>query len=197
MCKAPNLPWVAASGEAAPEESRKIIADFAKDHEGSRYIAFHTDRFAAGYADTLEKETAETLLELRVFTEKAELHLIRTSLSSPFQYRVADDETLRRNIAAIESSDSFLKNPDHYRTLSRQVLDINRKFPPFMKKEKDENGCRKLCTTGGGHYALPIEEGDDTAVVITYLTYDEKNGVCSAADYRLAGFESEKGGKEA
>jgi len=185
-------PWIKESGEVALDQCPPIVDRFAGEEAELRYLAFHSDRFSAGFRDTLSAELTETLLELRVFSPKAELRLIRTSLGESFQYRIADDDVLKKNVESLETSDLFLKDASNYVLKSRQVLDINDKYPPFWKGEKDAKGCLLLCTTGGGHYALPIQPGDDVAVVENYLKYDEKTGVAGVADTRLVGFEKWK-----
>ena len=188
-------PWVAFSGSLVPEEAFSRAEAFAKEHLDSRYIAFHTDHFSAGRAGTLAEEWTPELLEIRVFSDHAECYLARTCIGRDFQIRVADDEMLNEKLKSMESKNAFLGEPDHHRIITRQVLDINTEDPAFKAKLRDEKGCLRLCTTGGGHYSLPIEEDDRVAIVVHYLRYDEKTGVCSAEDMRLAGFEPLKGGE--
>ena len=113
-----------------------------------------------------------------------------------FQFREANDEILAENLKGLYPNDSFMQDPTNSRMITRQVLDINTTYPLYQKKEKDEKGCLRLCTTGGGHYALPIRPDDAAVVVVNYLTYSEQNGVCNAADFRLIGFEPLRGGKQ-
>lgn len=190
------MPWIAAQGSFPSEEAFREARTFAASRKDSRYIAFHTDRFSAGWETALQDELTDSLLELRLFTDSAELRLFRTAISHPFQLRVADDCALKSNLEKLESEDSFLKKAENYVHTVYQVLDINQKWAPYVNKERDAKGCRLLCTTGGGHYALPLQGEETLARVVNYLTYDEKTGVCSAADYRLAGFEEREGANE-
>lgn len=187
--------WCADAGTALLAEAKNKAEEFAEKYPGSRYIAFHTDLFSAGREASLMKEFRPTLLEMRIFTEEAEYHLFRTSTGSPFQYRVADDGILRKNLETEAPSDPFLRDPEHHRLVTRQLLDINTAHPAFRRQERDQNGCRLLTTTGGGHYALPLEEGDRAAVVVQYVRYDPGSGVGRVVDERIAGFEPLQGGE--
>ncbi len=187
--------WISTAGLVNLKEAREKAAAFLKTDSESLYVAFHTDHFASGRAKTLENEWKETLLELRVFSSDAELHLFRSCISRDFQLRIADDRILKENLAKLECEDFFLKDINHHRMVTRQVLDLNPEDPTFRAGAIDGNGSRLLCTLGGGHYALPMEENDRVAVVIHYLRYDESTGICKVADERLAGFEPLKGGE--
>ena len=188
-------PWISDSGSASPDEGRSLVDAFLKNHPECRFISFHSDCFSAGFPDTAVTELSESLLELRLFDASAELRLFRTSLASDFQYRIADDETLKSNLAKLDTSDVFLKDPEHYRYPVRQVLDIDTSATAYQKKEKDAHGCRILRTVGGGTYALPLLGEENTALVIDYLSYDPVTGVCSTVDDRIADFEKWEGGK--
>ena len=190
-------PWIVRQGVLLPEEAAREAAGFVEANTGVRYIAFHADHFSSGWAASMTNEFTDTLLELRVFNEQAELRLFRSSVGSGFRFRLADDAALTTHVAALNTSDDFLKDPAHYIRKARQVLDINQKWPAYVRGERDANGCRLLCTTGGGHYALPLEGNEDLAVTVEYLAYDPVTGVCQAADARLAGFEKGKGAEKA
>ena len=190
-----KMPWITEQGLLSQEEAIPKALSFAQE-ENARYVAFHTDHFSSGWVSSVPGEIKETLLEMRLFTQSAELHLFRTAISSPFQFRIADDNELVHQVEGLDTTDSFLKNPENYSHLALQVLDINEKWPPYQRKEKDQNGCRKLCTTGGGHYSLPLKGDENLVQVINYLSYDNQTGVCTAVDYRIAGFIREKGADE-
>ena len=188
-----KLPWIKECGTSDLEGAHALVSAFLKAHPSSRYICFHTDRFSAG-ADAA-KDLLESLLEMRVFDSNAELRLFRTSTGAEFQYRGADDESLKANLKLLETTDSFLKDPAHYRHPVYQVMDIDTTAPAYRKSERNDNGCRILRTIGGGNYALPLKGDENTGIVINYLCYDPKTGVCRTADSRMAGFEVWKGGK--
>ncbi len=189
-----STPWIRESGLVSLAEGQVIVNSFAKEHPACKYIGFHTDCFSSGYTASLKEEIRPSLLEIRVFDSSAELRLFRTSLGNDFQYRIADDETLKANLEALNTADLFQKDPEHYRHPVRQILDIDETAPAYRNKEKDGHGCRLLRTVGGGSYALPLDGDEDTAIVIDYLSYDPETGVCSAVDDRIAGFEKWKGG---
>ena len=187
-------PWISSSGTVALSEARGIAAAYAGDHANSRYLAFHTDHFSAGYAKDVSAELSSTLLEMRIFDTSSELYLRRSTLSADFQYRIADDGALAENIAALHSADAFLADPEHYRKVSLQVLDIDATYPSWISGEKNDHDCRLIRTVGGGYYALPLDGDDDVVRVVNYLCYDPDTGVGRAADFRVAGFEKWKGG---
>ena len=76
---------------------------------------------------------------------------------------------------------------------TKHLLDISPEYQPYKDAETDEFGCRKLRSSIGGHYALPLGDIGDKqsygyAVLVNYISYDD-NGIAGVADYRLAGFE--------
>ncbi len=193
-----NTLWITESGCLDETSARGKTEMFFKQYKDSRYVAYHTGSFFGGWEKDWPEEAFDTLLELRVFNSQAELHLTRSSIGQEFQYRIADDKALENNVAALQTEDPFLRNPDKYRLYSYQLLDINERYPAYRNKEKDSHGCLQLMTTGGGKYSLPIEPEDKVAVVINYLDYDEETGMAKAVDYRMAGFQKTKeGGNEA
>ncbi len=188
-----RTPWISASGLVNLTEGKDIANDFLKAYPDSKYISYHTDRFSAGRSDTAAEEIRDSLLEIRIFNACAELRLFRTSVGTNFQYRIADDGVLKANVEAFETEDNFLKDPEHYRHETRQILDIDATAEFYRNDERDSHGCLKLRTVGGGTYALPLEGKENVALVIDYLGYDEKTGVCSTMDDRIAGFEKWEG----
>ena len=178
--------WVKEFDTCTASELAGKAAAFAK---ASDYvIACYTDRFLAVRAEMLSAlPSFETLLELRVFNEERELWGHRSSIGSRFSWRIADDLELVRRAA--QEPDDFLRQPENRYLDSCQTLDID----TTESLETDEFGSRKLRTTVGGDYALPISDGDGCIQIRSYLRYD-KNGVATVADYRLVGFGPQKRG---
>lgn len=179
--------WIKAAGSCADSELLQKATEFAA--AGDLVIACYTDRFLAVRADRLSALSSfETLLELRVFNETRELWAHRSALGRPFSWRIADDAVLKQN--AMQESDDFLKEPENHFMDSVQTLDID----TTVTLGTDEYGSRRLRTTVGGAYALPIAENENCVRIRSYVRYDE-NGVGSVADARLLGFGCQ--GKEA
>ena len=142
------------------------------------FVAYQTDCFLAGMArDARERVEFDKLLEIRLFSNDQEFLASRTRIGgdSHFQWRIASEEELSAQ-------------KDY--TIRYQSLDIDSDYT-----EKGENGNLKLMTTGGGNFELPIEEGMDSIRVISYISYNEQDGMAYIYDNRLAGF-TRSGGAE-
>ncbi len=146
--------------------------------DGSEYIAVLSDRVDCGqYRDGVfisAKDEVESdfskLLELRVFTDKAEYSAWRDNLGeSKFFDRIASDDD------------------DRYKTYfdELQYLDID-----SIRTEK----CREknaLLTTGGGKFYLFEKEKKSKVLVRTYLKQGE-HGIEYVFDWRVVGYRDAK-----
>lgn len=179
--------WVKDSGLCCEACLLTRISAFLQD--GDSVLAYYTDRFISANR-AFKLPFPEKLLELRIFNEKRELWAHRSSLGEAFSWRIADDETLQKGAAKQE--DPFLQRPENHYIDTTQTLDINQKTSADSK-QPDEWGSRRLHTTVGGTYALPIREGDGCVKLRNYLRYDV-DGVATFADYRLTGFAPQKKG---
>lgn len=175
--------WIKDRGEGVPEGQLPAVLERVRPED--TVLAFFCHRFCAARGDRLSQLLSDNglhhLLELRAFSDGRELWAHRSALGEPFQWRVASEEGLT--------------DADCFET--RQTLDIDTRHSP---QGEDAYGARRLRTTGGGEYALPIAAGDGCAVLVNYVAYDE-DGCAYAADWRVKGFAPQKtipfGGKEA
>jgi hypothetical protein len=182
--------WIRSSGNCNEDGLSGEVMSLNIDTFGSRvcFVAFLTDRFLAGEAETLNFEdvSIETwidttkLLEIRIFGEKAEW-LARRSIANKkvdFQWRLASEYGMVK--------DEFCERT--------QTLDIDESEEVQGQESAVylPEGNRGLMTTGGGKYQLPIKNGENAIKVISYIEYDE-DGMAYVYDNRLVGFCQEKG----
>jgi hypothetical protein len=178
--------WIKAAGQATEQELGELLERYA---DKTMYcVAYFSGRFFAARGDSLPGvlQDAADLLELRVFDSTHELWAHRSTLGASFGWRVADDDILRQNAA--ELPDVFLQDAAHHCLDGEQFLDISE------VGAVNAYGSRALRTTVGGHYALPIEEGQNAALTRSYLRYDAQTGAATAADWRMVGFGRVKEG---
>ena len=187
-----NEKWISSFGKADETQAKSLIQDAVDANCDLFCCAFFSDSFRSCSLKVDTKASLQTildnltrLLEIRLFNNKSELWLHRSMLGVPFEWRLADDCQLKESLS--QESDPFLSKIESYRIETIQVLDIDSSFV----EPADDLGARRLRTTGGGIYTLPIQEESDAVVVVFYLRYDP-NGVVSIADYRLSGFTNEK-----
>lgn len=178
--------WIRESGACSETELPELVRTFTQPED--KAIAFYSDRFQAANCGLVPKllEGVEDLLELRIFRADAELWAHRSALDEEFSWRIADDDAPWEN--APEQDFDAVKRRHIIPTT--QFLDISPDYVPYQTGERDALGCRKLRSSVGGHYALPLDDGKDYGYVrlINYVSYDP-NGVAGIADFRIAGFE--------
>lgn len=143
--------YIKAPGKIKADEINALIA--AKI-SGGNMILMYTDRFVC--APQAEITDIPHLLEARIFTDTAELKIMRPTMDCEFSYRLIDDTDL---------------SPEHYID-EDQFLDID---------EKKSSGTDYV-TTGGGKYTLPIEKARKIRIR-NYLTYDDQ-GIAQITDFR-------------
>jgi len=148
--------YIKESGEIAAQEIGSLTAKL----QGGNMLLMYTDRFLC--VPQQEITDIAHLLEIRLFTETAELRIMRSSIDSPFYYRLIDDNVL--------SADDYL---DEY-----QYLDIDTKHP--------RTSGMNYVTTGGGVYSLPIENAKKV-LIRNYISYDDQ-GIAQITDFRIVGF---------
>ena len=171
-------PWIRNCGTAEEKDVPQLLLAWQKEHEDCKTLMFYTDRFVPVLSANPDYGH---LLEARLFTKDAELWLHRTCIGLLFAWRTADDDVLAQQVK--QRKPDFFANPENYRLISEQKLDIDLQASP---KGSGPEGCKLLQTTGGRTYALPIS--DENAVrLVVYLDYDAK-GVCRQKDFRYAGF---------
>ncbi len=164
-------PWIKECGESSLEQIQAKAYEFLKNAPKAVLLAACTDSYQGEALESGEVTLPEQLLELRLFTESAELWAHRTTTAHPFAWRIADDDTLK---SSVRDRSGYFADPGHYQIPSVQKLDIDTTFD-------------RLRTTGGRYYTIPIT--DENAVrLIQYVDYDE-NGNAHAVDFRVAGFE--------
>lgn len=191
-----NWYWIRKSGACSETELPGAVQSFLQPED--KAVAFYVDRFQAANAGFVLKllESVEELLELRIFRADAELWAHRSASGAEFSWRIADDGALWEN--ATERDFEDVKKRCIIPTA--QLLDISPDYVPYQKCERDDTfGCRKLRSSVGGHYALPLDDTDISAPVdlrkkygyvrlVNYVSYD-RNGIAGIADFRIAGFE--------
>lgn len=148
--------------------AKKYIADFGSDDNvneiidrnisSGNMILMFTDRFECCPQQKIE-DTAH-LLEARVFTENAEIKIMRPTIADKFSWRLIDDTKL---------------SPDDY-IIEEQYLSIN---------EKLSSGT-SYTAIGGGKYTLPIENAEKLRIH-NYISYDEQ-GIAQITDFRAVKF---------
>lgn len=148
--------------------AKKYIADFGSDDNvneiidrnisSGNMILMFTDRFECCPQQKIE-DTAH-LLEARVFTENAEIKIMRPTIADKFSWRLIDDIKL---------------SPDDY-IIEEQYLSINEKF----------SSGTSYTAIGGGKYTLPIENAEKLRIH-NYISYDEQ-GIAQITDFRAVKF---------
>ncbi len=114
------------------------------------------------------------LLEARLFSEDAELKIMRPTIGSDFSWRMIDDNRFKEfcdNSAFDKTFENCTLDEKHY-------LDIN--------SELTEKGSTIYTATGGGRYVLP-EGGLEKVLIRDYIYYDD-NGIANIADFRIVKF---------
>lgn len=144
-----NRNYIAASGT---DEDVNAVID--RCISSGNMILMFTDRFECSPQKRIE-DTAH-LLEARIFTEEAELNIMRPTIADVFGWRLIDDTKL---------------SPDDYIT-EDQYLDIN---------EKLSRGT-SYTAVGGGRYTLPIGNAEKLRIH-NYISYDEQ-GIAQITDFR-------------
>ena len=187
------LYWIRDNGECTETDLPGLLQSFRQ--QGDRAVAFYTDRFRGADGDHVTallepsdwmRNPLENLLELRVFRRDAEFWAHRTSVGAKFSWRIADDSVIGEKSEAADPDAA----KERYTFETRHILDISPEYQPYKDAETDEFGCRKLRSSIGGQYALPLgtEKSYGYAVLMNYVSYNE-DGIAGVADYRLAGFE--------
>ena len=147
---------------------KNYIADFGlaedvnavieQNISGGNMILMFTDKFKCCPQQKIEDTTH--LLEARVFTENAEIKLMRPTITDKFTWRLIDDTKL---------------SPDDY-IAEEQYLNINEKI-----HEKESSGF-EYTAIGGGKYTLPLENAEKLRIH-NYISYDEQ-GIAQITDFR-------------
>ena len=133
--------------------------------------AVHTDHFYCGSELNID---VKHLIELRIFTANAELKISRLSIREDFRWRYIDDSAFEQVLSDV--TDDFLCQFSNRTYDEEHYLDID--------TTKSNGFC--YITTGGGEYALPIENAEKIKIR-NYLEYDEK-GIVMVSDFRIIGF---------
>ncbi len=121
-------------------------------------ILTYSDKFICDTLDAISD--TEHLLEARIFSETAELKIMRPTIADSFSYRFIDDNS---------TTEKDYIEEIHY-------LDIDK-----------ENSSGNIYTaTGGGKYTLPIENAE-RIVIRNYVSYDNQ-GIAQITDFRVVKF---------
>ena len=133
-------------------EINKLISEKIS---GGNMILIFTDKFVCSEQEEIS-DTAH-LLEARIFTDSAELKIMRPTIADSFSWRLIDDE----------------KNPYQDIMDEKHYLSIN---------EKKTEG-KTYYAIGGGSYTLPIENAE-RILIRNYISYDDRN-IASFTDFRV------------
>lgn len=137
---------------------RDVNSLVSEKMSGGTMLLMYTDKFLC---DTLKFiEDTEHLLEARIFTETAELKIMRPSMNEEFTYRFIDDSLPAEKDCIDEI---------HY-------LDID------SKRSSGSN----YTATGGGKYSLPVENAEKIQIR-NYISYDSQ-GIAQITDFRAVRF---------
>lgn len=147
------------------EADRNYIADCGTSDDvnsvvsekisGGNMILMYSDRFECAPQQTISDEVH--LLEARIFTEDAELKIMRPTIADKFTWRLIDDR----------------KNPDADKIEERHYLSIDRK----------RSKGTLYYAIGGGSYQLPIENAERVRIY-NYISYDHQ-GIAQITDFRI------------
>ena len=143
--------YIAASGRIA-ENGVNALAE--KHITGGSMILMYTGRFVCA----AQQEIADTehLLEARIFTEQAELKIMRQTIGTDFTYRLTDDTRL--------TEEDYLDEA--------YFLDIDSRH----------SAGTEYTATGGGRYTLPAANAAKLRIR-NYITYTE-DGIAQITDFR-------------
>ena len=191
-----DLCWIRDNGICAEADLPGLVQSFRQQDD--RAVAFYTDCFQgadSGHVTALlepsdwMRDPMRNLLELRVFRKDAEFWAHRTGVGLPFSWRIADDSVIAEKSGETDEKEAM----ERYTFKTKHILDISPEYQPYKDGETDEFGCRKLRSSIGGKYALPLGDIGDKqsygfAVLVNYVSYDD-NGIAGVADVRLSGFE--------
>ena len=153
--------YIANSG-AAPDVNqtvRELLPD------AGTMILMYTDRFEV--CDTGDISDIPHLLEARIFSDIAELKIMRPTIADQFSYRLIDDSKL--------TDKNYIQE--------EQFLDIDKKV---YDKSPDKN---TYPTTGGGSFSLPVENACKV-VIRNYISFDDE-GIARISDFRVVKFLKE------
>jgi len=134
--------------------SGDINALIAEKISGGNMLIMDTEKFEC--TPQKEIEDISHLLEVRVFTEKKELRIMRPTIADAFTYRLIDDTA-----------------GDYDHIDENQFLDI----------DTEKSSGTSYTATGGGAYSLPIENAEKVQIR-SYISYDEQ-GIAQITDFRI------------
>lgn len=172
--------WILDSGEAEEKELTDVIKKYIKDNK--YYVAYACDAFYSGVCsgnEDIVKDYAD-LLELRIFDDQAEFLARRSTIGNSFVWRYIDDRELEKRFEQAHDPDL----PPVAGMLfmdEEQIIDIN------TEKSTEKAGETEVISTTGGRFTLPVKNKEGSVKTRIYLSYD-KDGMATAEDYRLCGF---------
>lgn len=117
------------------------------------------------------------LLEARLFSETAELKIMRPTIDRDFSWRIIDDDKFKE----LCDNSTFDKKFENCVLDEKHYLDINSKVT--------DKSSTTYISTGGGRYILP-ESGLERVLIRDYIYYDD-NGIANIADFRIVKFLKE------
>ena len=89
--------WIKDSGITPENELINEIKKYAGDNR--YFLAYCTDRFYAGRAELeqFNQLKKDNVLEIRLFSETEEIHFIRSTVGTDFQWRIASEDKLDKS----------------------------------------------------------------------------------------------------
>ncbi len=161
--------YISEYGTVSETEVLSIAEKYMKSNFS--VYAVHTNRFYCGNEIDID---VKRLIELRIFSEQAELRISRMNIGADFYWRYIDDDAF--NTALKNVRNEFLSKLENRIYDEKHFLDIDSK----------KSGGFNYTTTGGGSYSLPIEDAEKIKIR-NYLDYDQ-NGIAVISDFRIIGF---------
>lgn len=161
--------FVSGCGSASQSKLTDVLEKIKAKYMLLMYSAGMVKCVAAG-----EIEDIEHLLEARLFSESAELKIMRPTIGCDFSWRIIDDNEFRKfcdNSAFDKTFENCTLDEKHY-------LDIN--------SDLTDKNSSVYTATGGGRYVLP-ESGLEKVLIRDYIFFDD-NGIANIADFRIVKF---------
>ena len=148
--------YISASG--AVDDLNALISRYMT---GGIMILIYTDKFIC--CDQQEITDTAHLLEARVFSDDAEIKIMRPSIADPFFFRLINDADL---------NDTAYIQEDHY-----------------LDKDPKLSSGNNYVSTGGGKYVLPVADAEKIRIR-NYISYDEQD-IAQIVDFRAVRFLKE------
>lgn len=164
------------------ENSESFKEALSKIEDGF-FIAQCTDKLIIERIDASYSWDSDYLykraFDIRVFNQKSEVHLFRSSIDKQFVMRYIESDPEQKDIlnAIIDGKEKSIYYDEE------QFLNID------TVATANNNEKNMVIAVGGGKYKLPIERYDDVKVIIrNYIDFEKNTGRAYVKDWRIVGF---------